>query len=330
MSSILDALNKLEQEKAQAHSEARGFDPNGESGAQDLLGRDILRDRVTLRFSPLSIIVGGIIAVITIAALSVTAALTVFRPESSGSTALASSAPSVSPEPAPASAPAVLPPQENPAEGEESPSTAVAEPPPEGSQASIVPATATSPESPNEDPSETPEDLPEDASKADAIVTAPPPKEPEPVPTPRVVAEVSKPVPAAEPPRPDPVQETVTAVPASRVRIAQAPVSAARAPSKPDPEALLPHSEGTPTIPSLWELPILTVANHTRYADGELKINMVIPKSDKYPYGFAVINKIKVFEGERISHSRLTLFKVDMEGIGVQVTTTDERFFIPY
>lgn len=329
MSSILDALNKLEQEKAQAHSEARGFDPNGESGAQDLLGRDILRDRVTLRFSPLSIIVGGMIAVITIAALSVTAALTVFRPVSSGSTALASSAPRVSPEPAPESAPVVLPPQENTAEREESPSAAVAEPPPEESQASIVPATATSPESPNEDPSETPEDISEDASKADAIVTAPPPKEPKPAPTPRVVAKVSKPVPAAEPPRPDPVQDTVT-VPASRVRIAQVPVSAARAPSIPDPEPLLPHPEGTPTIPSLWELPILTVANQTRYADGELKINMVTPKSDKYPRGYAIINKVKVYEGQRISRTRLTLFKVEGEGIGVQVTTTDERFFIPY
>ncbi|MCH7910131.1 MAG: hypothetical protein IIB38_10995, partial [Candidatus Hydrogenedentes bacterium] len=79
MSSIFDALNKLEQDRAHAQrfSEGVGVDPA--SAAQELIGPSVLRDRITIRFSPLTLILGGLACVLVLVSFSIAAALLIVR-----------------------------------------------------------------------------------------------------------------------------------------------------------------------------------------------------------------------------------------------------------
>ena len=51
MSSILDALNKVEHEKAAAAAHEAAIEIDAETAAHEMLGRDLLRDRITVRFT---------------------------------------------------------------------------------------------------------------------------------------------------------------------------------------------------------------------------------------------------------------------------------------
>ncbi len=80
MSSILDALNKLEEDKALAQSPPEGSeDLDPDSVGEELVGRSVLRDRITLRFTPLTLIVGGLIATVVVVSFSMVASLLVVR-----------------------------------------------------------------------------------------------------------------------------------------------------------------------------------------------------------------------------------------------------------
>jgi len=88
--------------------------------------------------------------------------------------------------------------------------------------------------------------------------------------------------------------------------------------------------EEQPVYQSLVELPMLTRADSERYVDGILRINMLKQASSKNPYSYAVINKIKVYEGQNIPHTRLKLIGVDFGGIGVKVRDSNLRYYIPF
>ncbi|MCH7908780.1 MAG: hypothetical protein IIB38_04100 [Candidatus Hydrogenedentes bacterium] len=77
MSSILDALNKLEQEKAAAQVIEVDVDPV--LAAQELLGQDILRDRVAVHIRPVSLIAAFAAFSLVLVGLSVWISL-VLRP----------------------------------------------------------------------------------------------------------------------------------------------------------------------------------------------------------------------------------------------------------
>ena len=57
---------------------------------------------------------------------------------------------------------------------------------------------------------------------------------------------------------------------------------------------------------------------------------MLKQASSTNPYGFAVINKIKIYEGQNISGTRLKLIGVDAGGVGVMVRDTGKRYFVSF
>ena len=75
---------------------------------------------------------------------------------------------------------------------------------------------------------------------------------------------------------------------------------------------------------------MLTRTDRERYADARLQINMVMPSSSTNPYGFAVIDRMKVYEGQSIPGTQLELIGVDFEGIGVLVQGSRLRYFVPF
>lgn len=67
-----------------------------------------------------------------------------------------------------------------------------------------------------------------------------------------------------------------------------------------------------------------------QYGLNEFTINMVNPKSDRNPYGSAIINRKKVFEDSYIAGSQLRLHKVVNNGISVEESRTGDKYFISF
>lgn len=349
MSSILDALNKLEEEKALAQSTPEGLDLDPDSAAEELVGRSVLRDRITLRFTPLTLIVGGLIATVVIVSVSVAASLFVVR--SSGlieetavdsgtggtSTALVVETPNKDTVESAGIAHAGM----RPIPTEESPASSAAA----GSElvGSSSPKAAKEPSSPAAMLAEI-QEVPEAASP----LAAPDATRPDLAPEPEHLTVLQTEAPTGQEARAEPASTN------ELERRLQAPVVEAasdnaplRAESGLDPERLAelpaadvetrPPSRSEEVVPiiespslSLAELPILTQADRARYTDGLWMINMVNPASETNPYGHAVINANKVFEGQHIPGTQFQLIGVEMRGIGVAVQGTSKRFFIPW
>ena len=317
MSSILDALNKLEQDKAQAQRRAEGYEDDPVSAAQELVGRSVLHDRVTVRFSPLTLAAGAVVAVALLVVLSMGLSLMLFGTGDQDA----------------ASPVEALPVAATPAIAKDS-----------------VPLVATNQEvvASTVAPDAAPTELP-----AKAIVAAPPNTADEetpvaetnsdPAPLPAVQhALTPEPEPVEEPAPPvtravDPIPETVVAQPRPQI-IEADPLPERDMIAQVPRETSTPLSRiETPAEPPVEELdrplhllPVLTPAIASRYVDDALVINMIVPPSDSNPYGFALINRVKVYEGQRISGTRLQLFEVGAQGIGVRVMGAGEKYFVEF
>lgn len=328
MSSILDALNKLELERAEAdHLPGRNSIAPKFIG-RERVGRSAPRDRFTFRVSLFTMILAGSVFALVLVSLSVGASLMILRGSDSNVAVLAASgagdvgAASLGSGP-PESAAAVEP--------EASPATPP-EPVTEEAPAAVVSA------SPNE---EAPRSI-QDVSTQDVEVTpvvhvATVPPEP--------AVEVEKIV-VAE--RAAPSTEAVVAEtgvlsgaravgerPVGDLIATERPTAVAqivvpKVPGRPSGLSVGARSEEEPTVQSIAEYPMLTRADSERYADGQLRINMLRPVSSMNPYGFAFINRIKIYEGQKIDGTSLLLIGVEYGGVGVQVQDTGQRYFISF
>lgn len=308
MSSILDALNKVEEEQQQlkAQSSDNPDDINLHEAVQDFVEHDVLRDKMTLRVSPMLLLSGGFSVLIVLVCVVSLVVVSMIRPEAAipTTTDLAASTPALkdpspsivapSPEATPAPPPA---PAENAQPIEE-----------------IPPVAAKTPELPSPTPvvEKIPEPTPAIAIPAPPIKTA---ALPEPSPTP-------PPVPALEK-KPDPLPKPSSEVLESDEALDfSASPSAAATPSDPSVQESRPKPEA-----SIRSYPPFTPGVQMSAGLDTFKVNMVSPKSDRSPYGSAIINRKKVFEGGFIAGSQVMLYKVEKDGFALEIPRTGKRYF---
>lgn len=86
-------------------------------------------------------------------------------------------------------------------------------------------------------------------------------------------------------------------------------------------------AEEPPRPRSIRSLPVLSPGVQSRYGIENLKVNMVGPVTETNPYGWALINRRKVQEGETIQGTRARLVQVEPYGIAIEITSTGERYF---
>lgn len=337
MSSILDALNKLEQDRAHAQRSSEGVGVDPVSAAQELIGPSVLRDRITIRFSPLTLILGGLACVLVLVSFSVAAALLIVRSSESDAATVTDAAAQGTAVAARDAAPGTtVPPHGGRVVDETGTMTSPSqEPPPEKALSSVVVAKTEAPE-----PSalEVPEDQPNAAAALTASTEAPKPApapETTSPPPQRISPEVTH---MAEAEVTTPIRDVATAPGAVR-----RPGIVARQDRTPVPRPSIPEIRSTieretvvgragPESPALSfkELPILTKTGQLRYADEPLMINMLKPASDTNPYGFTFINRIKVYEGQTIPGTELQLLGVELDGIAVIVKSSGQRYYINF
>ena len=291
MSSILDALNKLEDEKefAREQENLKPENVDAREAAEEMIGRDVLRDTFALRANSVMLIGGGLAFIFVLVVVVAVSVALVLRPESGGVETVAS----VPPPPAAESVSAVPGPETTlsaPEEVEAEAKAAVAE----VEAAPVV------------------EEVVETAVAAEEIVASKEVVEQVVIETPAVEA------PAAAPTTPaTPVAEEVAAVPVVVVR------EAVQIPKRPEPKPL-------PVEINVMTLPLFTEVMQHKYGLDELTINLVKPQSPRNQYGSAVINRKKVYEDAYIAGSQIRLIKVVNDGIAVEVSRTGEKYFIEY
>jgi len=337
MSSILDALNKLEQEKAQASRESERADTDPVSIANELVGRSMLRDRVTLRVTPAALFAMAGVLVVGLVVVTFAIAMMITRP----SRDLRTSAAPITEAPAMAQTAAPL-----------------ASPPPDPVVESVAAQTPA--------PSAT--TLVETAKPANSAATPPAPvaevpksieKKADLVPAPTVQAEPkvkkteTKTPPASESVlaeadadsadeaidevAPVPAQKTPATSPRTRTRIAVKPLDESERVARERP--VLPAASSRNEDVRLETLPVLTPVDQARYGFVRLKVNMVKPAGDTNPQGSAiltleedsgggdpVVNRMPFYEGQRLQQSPLRLFKVGTDRVGVEDIRTGDRY----
>lgn len=306
MSSILDALNKLEQEKAQVEVPEeieRDIDPR--QAARELIGGAPGQGR-TLRLTPAAMLAGATMFMVAMIAISV--GITVVILGGRTSTAPVQSA---------AAVPAIV------TEREVENAAVVEQPAPVTPEPEPVAVAAVVPVEQKPEPVEVivpvvekvevvqaPIAVVETApAPIEAVAIAPMPVEPveemrspEPVPVREPEAVVSRPAIA----EPEPIVET--------------PVVVARRDPVVEPKPV--------PITDMRKLPPLTIAVTQRYGADPILINMISPASANRPHAYAIINRIKVTVGDPIGNSRLRLVQVENHGIAVEAG--GERFYVPF
>lgn len=75
-------------------------------------------------------------------------------------------------------------------------------------------------------------------------------------------------------------------------------------------------------------LPMLGPGEFSRYGLDGLALNMLRAPSADRPTGMAIINLNKVYPGELIPGSRVRLIGVSRNGIGVEIESSGEQYFI--
>lgn len=335
MSSILDALNKLEQEKAQSRRELEGTPADPVSAAHDLVGRSVLRDRVTVRISPATLIVSGgaLLTLILAIALVVTISL-------GGSDDPEVTASAISP-----SGTSRIPELDLPAT---SPSTSsfvrlpdpAPTPMPTQIQAGPPPVPTNAPQDPKLDTSQPAAAAPPPVSTqqvAPAVVsrTEPEPAPPKQEPARAATRQATAPEPEPDPPAHDLVDDEPPAAPTRVARSAEDVTSRSNRslPASEAPATRAPRNEDLST------LPILTDSDVRRFGLVQLKINMPSPAGPSNPQGSAILtlreeaddgsviaNTMKFYEGQRLQTTTLRLFKVERDAVGIEDMRSGERF----
>jgi len=345
MSSILDALNKLEQEKAQASREAERTDTDPVSIANELVGRSVMRDRVTLRVTPAALLVSVGALVVALIAISFIAAVMLLQPRDETAPPQVAALPNpsdakVDPTP-PVEVKLEAPVTAAPSTGTSTtieltaPAADATKLEPKPSE-TLVSAPAASAELPKPE-------VPKADPPAPARVAATPPRndESETSSTETTIAPKTETVIAPKPevskPEPDP---PAAAPRRPRTRVASRTDSANESSSRALPGSAISATQTTDI--KLETLPILTPQDQMRFGFVRLKVNMVKPSGDTNPQGSAILtlveegadgqavpNRMPFYEGQRIQNSQLRLFKVGPDRVGIEDVRSGERYQLP-
>ena len=298
MSSILDALNKLEREKAAAQTIDLEVDPA--LAARELLGQDILRDKVAVQVRPANLILTIMVFALVLVGLSVWISTRMVARQ-----APVAPAASLAPERVVAERAVALPHEpESGAEGEaavlEFTNVGVVAPIPELAKAPVdANPIADTPVPDAEVAPSVPQTL--DIAEAPVIKFT----------NVAVVVPIREEVARAELVEPEEVFS----------KGAMETVSDANA-----DEALV-------LLKDVHKLPLLTSAIREQYNLGDVKLNMVWPADLSRPYGrpydLALMNRMKVQVGDRIPSTTVRLIKVERDGVAIEIIGTRKYFFIP-
>ena len=352
MSSILDALKKLEQEKAQSIREAALTPVTAE---QELIGHRTMHERLTIRMSPPMAIASVAIFSLLLVLLSVGLSAMLLRDPArvtkpDAATMTVASAPAVATQSAqvpaatqpspevPAASRAAIPPaavekplaipavkpaviDDSPAAAEPIPVKIESKPDPKPNPPASEPSEAVAPNAAV---------LSETIPSAAETAPGPPPAEDvaipgggasevstEALPDWSELAKVQKPV-AVEPSLPLTVASRPPAFAAPRADAGRETEISADPPAR----AALPDS--------IRELPILSPGIKMRYGLEKLRVNMVKPVGPSNPYGQAVINMIPTYEGDPILNTTAKLIKVESHGVAIEIASTGARYYVDF
>lgn len=349
MSSILDALKKLEADKAREAERAASEESpppfEADTAAEELLGHR--PKRRAARTGPPYVLIGAALAGIAVVVVSASAGITLAllrnqepAPGAPGRLAL-DAAPPAATAAAPAAPetavpdPAIPPAAPEPAASAEA--TAVVEnapvvqrlPEPAPAAESPQPPPSPPPAAPDPAPAQT-QPAPEPAQDAtrlaaarteDPILAPPRPEIQDPPPPPPSPSETAAEAPrrsgAAARPYWGFTPDDDLAVPASPF---------ARPPANAEPQAAQREPQPPPADPEA--LPPLRGADKTRHNIENIRINVLRAPDDGNPYAHAVINLHKVFVGERIPGTSVKLLSVTGSGVALEVIGSGERYFL--
>ena len=347
MSSILDALNKVEEDRnARAASEDDADVPFvPEAAADALLNSPKKRRRAARRspqynWKPFVYAGGGLAVIVLIVGLSAGVALLVGRGNHSGAVAVAAAKPA---EKASVQMAATESPKTPAPEPQTSPvpvDVQAVKPVEMPHETGLVPVGAKS-----EAKAVSPEPKPKPEEKAVPQPEAPPvpapavetkASEPEPV---KVVAEKPAPKPADAPVKlakaaPPPAEEPTTPLPSleaierARTVVTEAKPSAT-VPMHDSPTSFAPGRAAEKRVPLVEDvdaLPRLGQTERERLGLGEMRLNVLREASASQPEGLAIINLKKVYVGEMIPGTNARLIAVRTRAIAIEIDGTGERF----
>ncbi len=325
MSSILDALNKLEEEQERARQATQPVTIDPAQAAQELISRDVLRDEVTLKVSPLVMVAGILLGffVIVVGAVGMTLLALKGTPANSeaqtNKSIAVASADAVPPKTVPgepeAASPGPSPIVETATPNLHKPAPRVAAPP-----KPAVQAVATAPRFVPPVPTEKVLPVPRAMAKEVGTESALPPvvKMPDVVVSPRDLNALPE-VTASGLPSGEAMSVGETRLPPPPPRR----VAAAEIATPVSEESLSAERD-------IASYPVFTRSVQADYGLKKLRINMLRPRTEAVPYPSAVINMVTIFEGETILNSSARLFKVESHGVGIEIARSGERYYLKF
>ncbi len=372
MSSILDALNKLESEKAQAH-EPEEIEVDDVTAEMELVGAPKAAVPSSgVNVSPKTLLIAAVGVVSCVAVITVVAVIFVLH-------AMGVSGPAAANGPSGGQQSELA----NMGAGAVSPTMNQTLPAIVSDETTITKDNSSALETPNDPEPErlvvasvgaTPAPATERAvnTVVEPIRVAPP--EPETpvveVVTPQLIekaeeaaAEPREPVAVVSQPKPVPVVETPKpeqTIPEKQIVVARNMGSGAEQGYSPTPEKEVFSPPVRPPVPrsistagqtaaipappvskpstakkeaalplDLYSLPVLNSTVREQNGISTLKVNMPMPATKTRPLASAIINMKQVFVGDRIPGTSVKLIAVEIRGIGVQVTSTGDRYYVP-
>ena len=329
MSSILEALRKLEAEKAAKQAEEggeRAFEPKN-AGMELLADAPEHPSGSAIQVRPATLVAGALGLVAVLALISGVVAMLVVRsytqstpPSTPGPAASIAPAPPLVATPAPA---AIAP----------EPATLAAKPEPPA-----MPAETTKEEPQPAPTAEKPEARPEVAAAPAPKPEAPAeetPAEPEPKPR-RALPEETEPKLAAKADDSSngnaPMALSVPGQQPARDRGSRFSAPQPSTPSMAAPMAA-PNSEPQPAAApdvtvNLDALPVLRGGELARFGLETMHINVLREAGPNRPYAVAIINLNNVYVGDTIPGTSVKLVGIRRNGIGIQIPSTGETFFV--
>jgi hypothetical protein len=310
MSSILDALKKLEADKAEGRQPTEGGFAE-DIAERELVGRNPLRERMTIRLTPITLILGllaglsvfaGISAVVTLVVISRTAATQTSGPGRPVATPASTAAPQPRVADLADAAPAPVAESSGRAQGFRAASPPAGENP-AWQESRPVPAPET------ETPVAPPVRLP-------TSVAARGPGEMQ-----GAIHEVIEPEPV-----PPPAEKPAWQEPMIDASPAVAPIK------KPVP----PTKETSVSDVSLGDMAELAKqplreSDKIRLGLAGMQINMLQPVTKHRPYASAIINLNQVYAGETIPRTDAKLIAIDgVKGVVIEMQHTKERFYVRF
>lgn len=322
MSSILDALKKLEEEKAARKAESEGanaFAP--ETPPEPVLGESTRpqRQREEVRLTPKTLLIGAAVMSLLLVLVSVSVSMALVRGSapsqvvnapSGGVAALAANS-AVAPGP-PAAAPAAIP---APAPGSFA----------EATPAAPVHATAPAPAAAAPE-AEAPKLAEPKVAEPKAEPKVPEPKAARPAPEKMRVAKTETALPeqpSAPAPKPKPKAPEPAPAPESEPE-----PEPARKPA-PEPEVTSIEAKDVAPVGNLKELPVLRTSDRISYGLENMRVNFLREATPSRPTAMAVINLNKIHIGEVIPNTKARLIAVERGGIGIEMADTGKRFYVP-